>query len=325
MNRRSFLVSGSAFVTTAAPCRVAAAQSAKIGWLKIQSQSHTPGWLQAFRDGLKEHGRLEGRDYILVERYADGDSSRLASLAADLLAAKVDLILATSQPCIDAAQKVTRTVPIVGRMSDDPVASKAAATLGHPLGTVTGVYSLLEEMSPKRLALLLEAAPGTRRVGLLADPERGATARWLSETTLAADRLGLAVSTLPLRSRSDLDGALSAAKQHGLDGIVAFRNPTIVTFAGDIIERLNDARLPSIFDAREFAEDGALLSYGPDLKAIYRRLAYHAVRILDGAAAGSVPIEQPTGFELVLNQRAARRLCIPITSSLLALADEVIE
>lgn len=325
MRRRSFLVAGSAIIATVAARRSLAAAQARIGWLKIQSQSHAPAQLQAFRDGLKEQGRLVGRDYVLVERYADGDPSRLAALAADLLEDKIDLILATSQPCIDAARKVTRTVPIIGRMTDDPVASKAAATLGHPMGNVTGVYSLLEEMSPKRLALLLEAAPSIRRVGLLADPERGAAARWLSETSATADRLGLAVNTLPLQSRRDLDGVLSAAKRHGLDGIVAFRNPTIVTFAGDIIDRLNDARLPSIFDAREFVEYGALLSYGPDLDAIYRRLAYHVARILGGAKAGDVPIEQPTRFELVLNQRTSRRIGVPISSSLLARADEVIE
>ncbi len=139
----------------------------KIGWLKIQGPLHTPDQLQAFREGMRALGMIEGRDFLLEERYADGDETRLQRLAAELISSGVNVILATSQPSIAAAWRVTKSVPVIGRMVDDPVTDGMAQSLARPGGNVTGVYTMTEEMNPKRLALLKEVAPAVRRVGVL--------------------------------------------------------------------------------------------------------------------------------------------------------------
>jgi putative tryptophan/tyrosine transport system substrate-binding protein len=142
-------------------------QIPKIGWLKIQGRLHTPSQLQAFREGMKALGLIEGRDFVLLERYADGDEKRLPGLAADLVKSGVTVIVATSQPSIAAAWRVTKSIPMIGRMVDDPVADGMAQSLARPGGNVTGIYTMTEEMNPKRLELLKEAVPSVRRVGVL--------------------------------------------------------------------------------------------------------------------------------------------------------------
>lgn len=304
------------------------AQSAapsRIGWLQIQSRAESPGWLDEFRAALRGLGHVEQRTYVLEERYADGDVTRLGSLAAELVRRDMRLIVATSQPAVDACRAATGKLPIIGRMTDDPVETGAAASLASPGGNVTGIYSLLEEMSGKRLAILQQAVPSLRRVGALLTPERGATARWLAVTQSTAQSLGVELHVMDVRSAGDLDQKFARAAAAGVDGVIGLRNPTIVTHARKVIELAAQHRLPSIFDAREYAAAGALLSYGPSLNAIFRRAADYAHRILAGASAAELPIEQPTHFELVINQKTARDFAIDIPTSLLASADEVIE
>lgn len=327
MRRRAFLALAGA---AAAWSRIAAAQQPappRIGWLKIQDRNDTPGWLAAFRGGLREAGREEGRGFILDERYGDGDgdATRLASLAEELVRSGVQLIVATSQPATDAARRVTATVPIVGRMTDDPVQSGAARSLAQPGGNVTGIYSLLEEMSPKRLALLREAVPALRRVGALLTLDRGATRHWLSQTEAAARQLGIDVLPMDVHNEADLAAAFESAGKAGVAGLIAFRNPTIVTHARRVVELCNRYRMPAVFDARDYVELGGLMSYGPNLDAVFRGMAVQADKILRGAKPGEIPIEQPARFELVVNAKAARGFDLALAPAFLAGADEVIE
>ena len=167
LGRRSFLTALLAFLMAASTSRGAAdGPPVRIGWLKIQGPLHTPGQLRAFREGMRALGLVEGRDYVLEERYANGDQARLPGLAAELLGAGVSIILATSQPSIAAAARVTKTAPVIGRMNDDPVANGMARSLARPGGNITGIYAMTEELNPKRLALLKEVAPSARRVGV---------------------------------------------------------------------------------------------------------------------------------------------------------------
>jgi len=328
MKRRAFLTllgGAAAAWPFASPVFAETAKPRKIGWLKIQDKNHTPGQLKAFMEGLRALGHVEGRTFLLETRFADGDISRLSALAEDLVRGGVDVILATSQPSIEACRKITQSIPIVGRMIDDPVYAGMAQSLARPGGNITGVYSLVEEMSAKRLELLQQAVPGLRRVGVLLTLGRGTTSYWLAETEKAARQLGLDIHIMNVASAEDIDRTFAQAAEQGVNGVIVLRNYTVVTHDRLVIELSNRYRMPGMFDAREFADAGGFMSYGPNLDVIYRRLASYADKILKGTKPGELPIEQPTKFELVLNLRTAKALGISPPALALVSADEVIE
>ncbi len=180
-------------------------------------------------------------------------------------------------------------------------------------------------MSGKRLALLQAAAPGIRRVGALLTLERGATRHWLAETEKAAQQLGLSLHPMDVHAVEDLEGLFAAASLQNVDALLGFRNPTIVTHARRVIEFAERYRMPAVFDAREYADAGALMSYGPNLDEIFRRMAAYVDKVLKGADPGELPIEQPTKVELVVNLKAAQSLGLAVPTALLTQADEVIE
>jgi putative ABC transport system substrate-binding protein len=300
---------------------------ARIGWLKIQDARHTPQQLQAFREGLRALGWIEGRDFVLEQRYADNDEARLPGLAAELLGAGVRIIVATSQPSIAAAARVTKTVPVIGRMVDDPVGDGMAQSLAHPGGNVTGIYTMTEEMTPKRLSLLKEVAPSARRVGVLLrhDFPNPKIAEHDWQVALAAARqLDLELVALDASSRDDVVAAFDNAAKHHVGGLLTFRNPTVVTYLKLIAELSRKDRLPAVFDAREYVEAGGLMSYGPNIDKTYGQLATYAKKLLQGASAGDLPIEQPTMFELVINKGTADAIGIALPPNVLTLADKVI-
>jgi len=327
MRRRDVLVwIGSAFALPTTALRAWSAVSpVKIGWLKIQGPRHTPDQLKAFREGMGALGQIEGRDYVLIERYAEDKEARLPDLAAELVGLDVRLILATSQPSIAAAARVTNTVPIIGRFNDDPVENGMAKSLARPGGNISGVYSLAEELTPKRLSLLKEVVPSALRVGvLLRDDWPNAKRDWQTGEG-AAKQLGLELVALNARSTGDLAAALNEAGAKHLDGIITFRNPTVVTNLKLIAEQCRKLSLPAVFDAREYVDAGGLMSYGPNIDAIYRQLARFAVKLLTGTSAGEIPIEEPTKFELVINRRTANAMGIQLSPDFLMSADQMIE
>jgi putative ABC transport system substrate-binding protein len=330
MKRREFItLLGSAAMGALAGSEVPAwaevAEPRKIGWLKIQDKNHTPGQLKAFLDGLRSLGEVEGRSFEIEERYADGSRARLPTLAKNLVEARVSVILATSQPSIEAAWRVTKSVPIVGRMNDDPVLRGLAKSLARPGGNFTGVYSLLEAMAGKRLDLLHQAVPSLRRIGALLTLSHGDTRHWLAETEKAAQQLGLEIHVMDVRAANDLEGVFAQASAQGVNGLLSFRNPIIVTNYRRLVELCNQYRWPDIFDAREFVDVGGFMSYGPNLDDIYRLMANQVDQILKGAKPGDVPIEQPTKFELVINLKTAKALGLTVPPTLLTSADGVIE
>jgi putative ABC transport system substrate-binding protein len=270
-------------------------------------------------------GQIEGRDYVLVERYGDGEEARLSSLAAELVSLDVRLILATSQPSVAAAARITKTVPIIGRLNDDPVENGMAKSLARPGGNVSGIYSLAEELIPKRLSLLKEVAPSARRVGVLLRHDWPNEKRAWQTAEVAAKELGLELVALNARSAGELAAALDGAGPKRIHGIITFRNSTVVTNLKLIAEQCRKLRLPAVFDAREYVDAGGLMSYGPNIDAIYRQLARFAIKLLKGASAGEIPIEEPTKFELVINRHTADAMGIQLSPDLLASADRVIE
>ena len=326
-NRRKLIVAlGTGAIAT--PFASFAQQQSKIwriGWLKIQGPQHTPGQLRAFRAGMRALGLVEGRDYSLVERYANGDGVRLPSLTTELLGAGVGIIVATSQPSIAAAAGVTKRVPVIGRMNDDPVANGMAQSLARPGGNITGIYAMTEELNPKRLALLKEITPSVRHVGVLLRQDLSNAEHDWQVLVAAARQLEVELLALNARSADDLTGAFEQASTKNVDGIMTLRNPTVVTYIKLIAQLCRRHRLPAIFDAREYVEAGGLASYGPNIEAIYRQLATYADKLLRGASPGGLPIEQPTKFELVVNKKTAKSLGINIPDTVMLRADKVIE
>ena len=327
MRRREFIVllSGAAAAWSPTAHAQQPKQLPKVGWLKIQGRQHTPDQLQAFRQGMRVLGWVENRDYEIEERYADGDEARLPNLTTELLEAGVSIILATSQPSIIAA---ARAVPVIGRMVDDPVADGMAQSLARPAGNVTGIYTMTEELNPKRLSLLKEAVPSVRRVGVLLrrDFPNVATADhdW-RVAEAAALQLGVRLMGLDADFISNIKPAFEQTSTRGVDGIMTFRNPTVVTYLRQIAELCQKYRLPAVFDSSEYAEAGGLLSYGPNIDATYAQLATYFMKLMHGAPPGQLPIEQPTKFELVINQHVAAGLGITLPADLLASADRVIQ
>ena len=318
MRRRDVIVwIGSAVAWPITAPRAWSAELAGEDWLAQDSRPcHSPDQLKAFREGMGALGQIEGRDYVLVERYGEDKEARLPDLAMELISLDVRLILATSQPSVAAAARVTKTVPIIGRLNDDPVANGMAKSLARPGGNISGVYSLAEELTPKRLSLLKEVVPSALRVGvLLRDDWPNAKRAWQTGEA-AAKQLGLELVALNARSAGDLAAALSDAGAKHLDGIITFRNPTVVTNLKLIAEQCRKLRLPAVFDAREYVDAGGLMSYGPNIDAIYRQLARFAVKLLNGTSAGEIPIEEPTKFELVINRRTADAIGIRLSPDL---------
>jgi putative tryptophan/tyrosine transport system substrate-binding protein len=291
----------------------------------IQGPRYAPDQLKAFREGMSALGQIEGRDYVLIERYGEDKEARLPGLAAELVGLDVRLILASSQPSIAAAARVTKTVPIIGRLNDDPVENGMAKSLARPDGNISGVYSLAEELIPKRLSLLKEVAPSAVRVGVLLRDDWPNTKRIWQTGEEAAKLLGFELVALNAHSAGDLAAALSEASAKHLDGIITFRNPTVVTNLELIAKQCRKFRLPGVFDAREYVDAGGLMSYGPNIDAIYGQLARFAVKLLNGTSVGEIPIEEPTKFELVINRGTADAIGIRLPPDLLVSADQVIK
>jgi putative ABC transport system substrate-binding protein len=326
LGRRRFLAALPAFLVAARVSRAPADEPpAPIGWLKIQGPRHTPDQLLAFREGMRARGLVEGRDYVLQERYADDDATRLPRLASELLRAGVRIIVATSQPSIVAAARVTTTVPVIGRMNDNPVVNGMARSLARPAGNVTGVYALTEDLNAKRLSLLKEALPRLRRVGVLLQPKWSNAEHDWQVMLRAAHQLGVDLRALNVGSADDISTAFERASKEDIEGLMTFRNPTVVTYLTLIAGLCLKHRLPAVFDAREYVDAGGLMSYGPNIDAIYRQLAGYANRLLHGARPGELPIERPTTFELVINKRTADAIDVTLPPNLLARADTVIE
>ena len=297
----------------------------RVGWLKIQGRTHTPEQLTAFRTGMNKLGHVEGRTYQIEARYGDDDERRLPELTRELIESGVEVIVATSQPSIAAAAKVTQSVPIVGRMVDDPVESQLATSLARPGHNITGIYSETEEMIPKRLEILHEIVPKSKKVGVLFRAGWPSADRSWKAARSAAEAMNVELLPFDVRNLEFLKPSFRAMTEQGIEGLITFRNPTIVDYYKEIVALANQHRFPAIYDASEFVLAGGLASYGPNIDAIYVRLASFVDKLLNGARVDELPIEQPTTFELVLNRRVASTLGITLPPLVTARADRIID
>lgn len=303
---------------------------ARIGYLWTATAEAPEGKpiAAAFRDGMREQGLVEGKDFVIEARYAGGKVERFASQAAELVALKVDVIVAQNSLSGRAARQATLTIPIVVAVMGDPIGDGFAASLARPGGNVTGLTFLGPELVPKRMALLKEALPKASRLGMLWHPRaytQGTVDEMMREADSAAKALGLQVFRQAVQRAEDMDGAFTAMAAGSAEAVFVMPSPLLFNERRRIGELAAQHRLPVAGNAREFAEFGCLMSYGASLVDLSRRAAGYVDRILKGAKPAELPIEQPTRFELVVNLKTAKALGIAVPQSVLLRADEVIQ
>jgi putative tryptophan/tyrosine transport system substrate-binding protein len=279
---------------------------------------------QAFRQGLRDAGYVEGRDVVLEWRSANGDENQLPQLAADLIQRKVDVIVVQSMPAAQVAKRATSTIPIVLAVVADPVAAGLVTSLAHPGGNITGLSAMTEELSAKRLQVLREAMPRVNRVAVLWKPGTPFHTRVIEQLKAAASSLSVELKFVGARTPEEIGPAFSTAIRAQAQALYVIEDLLFFNHRRILIKLASDAHLPIIFSVKEFAEGGGLLSYGLSYADLMRRSAGYVDRILKGAKPADLPIEQPTKFELVVNLKAAKALGITIPESVVLRADEVI-
>ena len=298
-------------------------KTAHIGYLSFRSG---PSYLdEAFRQGLRELGYFEGQNIAIEYRWGDFKPDRVSTLAVELVRLKVDMIISTGGAVpATAAKRATQTIPIVFT-AGDPVGAGLVARLDRPGGNLTGVSVLTIALNTKRLELLKEAVPSVSRVAVLANPANPAIRGVLKELEDAARALRVKLHVLEVRERQGIDDAFAAIARERAGALLVVSDPMFQSQRERIVDLAAKHRLPGIFEWRDFAEAGGLMSYATNLTDMYRRLAIYVDRILKGAKPGDLPVEQPTKFELVINVRTAKALGLTIPPSLLLRADRLIE
>jgi ABC-type uncharacterized transport system substrate-binding protein len=328
MDRRAF-IGTLAGGLLAAPLGAEGQQAGKvyrIGYLSASSDTSNPHVREAFRQGLRELGWVEGQNIIIEYRWAEGRFDRLPDLAAELVRLQVDVIVAAPTPAALAAKNATGTIPIVGMSLTDPIGPGLVASLARPGGNVTGVsYGVGAEIFGKDLELLKEVVPKVRRVAVLSNPANPARPLTISNVKRAARSLGLELQLLEARGPGDFDGAFAAMTKERVGALLVVTDPAFIPHRARLVDLAARNRLPSIFTQREDAEAGGLMSYGPRLSDVYRCGATYVDRILKGEKPADLPVQQPTTFELVINLKTAQTLDLTIPPSLLQRADQVIE
>jgi len=298
----------------------------KIGYLATGTPAGLGHLAEAFREGLRELGQVEGKTFVLELRYGEAKPERLPQLTRELVALMPNVIVATSDLAIAAVRRETQTIPIVMAFSSDPAGAGFVASLARPGGNVTGLSTLSPEINGKRLGLLREIVPGLSRVALLWNPDSRGNLLDYKETEVAARSLHLELQSVELSRVEDLDRAFSAVTKGRAQAlIVPAGNPITVTRRDQVASFARRSRLPSIYGAREYVDDGGLMSYGPSPADLNRRAAICVDKILKGAKPADLPVEQPTKFELVINLKTAKALGLTIPQSLLLRADQVID
>jgi len=332
MRRREFItLLGGAAVAWRLPSR-AGAQGARaaglvpvIGLLSPFSSADTEQWHQAFRQGLRSLGWVEGTNVRLEYRFADGQQERLPGLVAELIALKVDVIVVTVTTDAIPAAKATKTIPIVMASTGDPVGTGLISSLARPGGNVTGLTQVATDLAAKRLELLKEIAPGHSRVAVLWDPQDPVAQLSWQEIQLPARQLGMELHSLEVRSGDLFDAAFARAIKADDSAVMVMPAAEVVVHRKQISDLALANRLPSIFFLPEFVQSGGLMSYGPDRSDLFRRAAAYVDKILKGASPSDLPVEQPTKFQLVINLKTARALGLVVPPTLITRADEVIE
>jgi putative ABC transport system substrate-binding protein len=326
MRRREFIVClGS--VAAAWPLTAHAQQQSQpvIGYLGLTSPSGEAEMLGSFRKGLREAGFEEGRNALIEFRFAEGDVSRLPTLAAELVRRNVSVILSGTTVAAIAAKKATSTVPVVFVIGADPIKSGSVAQLNHPGANLTGVSFFTNQMESKRLGLLHELAPKVDLIGVLLNPNNPFFGNQLKDLNEASSALGVKILVQRASNQTEIANAFKAFAQEHAGAVLVGADPYFNSQRALVIDPAAQLRLPAIYEWREFAEAGGLMSYGTSLTDAFRQSGEFVARILKGENPADLPVEQSTKFEFVINLKTARRLDIAVPAGLSARADEILE
>ncbi len=329
INRRQLLLTlgaGALIAPFASAAEMHDKKMPRIGYLSVATAERDKEWLNAFRQGLKDLGYIEGKNIAIEVRHAAGYIERLAPLAVELAQSKIDIFVVYGAPAaVHAAQKAGIGAPIVMTVGVDPVRNGLVASLARPGGNVTGFSDLHAGMVSKRLQMLKEIAPGVRRVAVIMNPATPHALPQFEDLKTAAATLGITLVAMPIKGPTpgEINRAYAALGTGRPGALMLIPDGTLdrTTISAFAIEH----RLPTIGTVKEWAEGGFLMSYGTSFADLWRRSAAYVDKIIKGAKAGDVPIEQPTKFELVINMKTARLLGLKIPKSILVQADKVIE
>jgi len=326
LRRRDFitLLSGAAAAWPLAARAQQAERVRRIGVLLV-GLSPASRASQHFRRGLRDAGYFEGRDVVIEWRSAEGDYNRVPGLASDLVRSGVDVIVQDSTFGTRETMQLTTTIPIVMALVVDPVGSGLVQNLSRPGGNVTGLSMMTSDLNSKRLQLLKDTAPKVTRIGVLWNPDHPFHSKVAEDLKAIAPSMSIELSLAGVRKPEQLDAAFSDFNRAKAQALYVVEDPIFFANQKTILGLSTTARLPTIHELRRWPEEGALISYGPDLHDLFRRAALYVGRILKGAKPADLPVEQPTRFELVINLKAAKALGLDVPLQLQQLADDVIE
>jgi putative ABC transport system substrate-binding protein len=297
----------------------------RIGYLSVTSPSTNPVRTEAFRQGLRELGYVEGKNIVIEYRYAEGKLDRLRELAAELVRLKVDVIVTGGSATTPAIKEATVTIPIVMGFDNDPVGSGFVASLARPGGNITGLSALAPEISGKQLELLKEIVPKLSRVAVLGTSTQPGNSQALREVELAAGTFGVQLQYLDVLGPKEIETAFREASKGHAEAILVLETSIFVLQRPQIADLAVKSRLPAMYSRREFVDDGGLMSYGTNFPDLSRRAATYVDKILKGAKPANLPVEQPTKFELVINLKTAKQIGLTIPQSVLYRADKVMK
>ena len=320
-----FWLLATVLLTTAPPA--GAQQSTKtprIGFLAPGSLASYSGRVEAFRQGLRELGYIEGQNLTVQYRFAEGRFDRLPELASELVRLKVDVILAGGQPAVHATKQATTSIPIIIGQAGDPVGAGLVASLARPGANITGLSDFTVGVITKRLELLKEVVPRISSIGIMLNPKNPTNPLQLKESEPAAQALRVRLFPLEINGSKDFDAAFAAMRKERAEALLVFADPMLGSHRSKLAELAAKNRLPAIYPSSENVDAGGLMSYGTNFEDLYRRAATYVDKILKGAKPADLPVEQPTKFEFIINLKTAKQIGLTIPPNVLARADKVI-
>ena len=297
----------------------------RIGYLPSGPISERVHLWDAFRQGMRELGYVEGQNITLVFPSAEVTPERLPHLAAELVSLKVDVIVAAGTPAVQAAKEATKTIPIVTPITTEPLETGLVASLARPGGNITGLSYMSSDLSGKRLELLREVVPGVSRIAVLSNPSSATVPPMMRKTEVAARALGVQLQRLEVHGPDDFERIFQAATKERAGALITLDDAFAFTQRTRIVKLATKNRLPAIYGFREFVEVGGLMSYAANLSDMYRRAATYVDKILKGTKPADLPVEQPMKFELVINLKTAEQIGLTIPPNVLVRADKVIK
>jgi putative ABC transport system substrate-binding protein len=322
MRRRDFIILSGGAVAWPLAARAQQKKTYRIG---ILSQDLQPGLLETFRDELHKRGYVEGSDISIELRNAEGHNERLPALADELLKREVDAIVAVNTPAVQAAKKSTKTVPVVMMRVADPVKSGLVDSLARPGGNITGLSFMPDALGPKGVELLHEMLPKMTRMGAIYQGNNPGAVIIIDEVQRKGEQMGLKFVRLPVKGERDLAGAFETAAKEKAEALFVMDDGAMTEQRQRILGLAAKQGLPVVSIYRDFAKSGGLIAYGPNLDVVYRRAAVYVDKLIKGAPAPSLPVEQPVNFYLAVNLKTAKALGLTIPQSILVRADEIIE